>query len=373
MLKKMEIKRNNYEIFFIDYFDGKLSEEQISMLMLFLSKNPDLTEEFSNFEEITLPVSEIKFADKNLLKAITQQPLLISDDNFAELNIAYIEGDMNQQEKNYFEKYLLKNPDKYREFSVFAKTKLQPDLNIIFGNKVSLKRFEIIRNYRKAIIIGLSTAAVIMIAFLLYISIPDTSNRNQYAKRTQQKDANILKSEKLKSNDLFVPKLKTPKLNIVNKMVKKPTMYDSKNFVAENKMKNKTKNIEQKNHIENHEIDNLEKTIPIESKKIIALINEEPEHVSPKINFAHYHAKIRMVKKQTIKQYLLAKAQKTFAKDSNKSQAKISFLDVADVILKGVNKIAGKNMKLKKTYDSEGKLETLAFYSSSVQIIKGEK
>ena len=45
----MKINRNNYEIFFVDYSDGKLSENQIENLMAFISLNPDLEEEFYTF------------------------------------------------------------------------------------------------------------------------------------------------------------------------------------------------------------------------------------------------------------------------------------------------------------------------------------
>ncbi|KXK46137.1 MAG: hypothetical protein UZ10_BCD003001461 [Bacteroidetes bacterium OLB10] len=62
------INRENYEIWFIDYFDGKLSPEQTAELLLFLEENGDLKLEFDSFSNITLPEQDVKFENKMSLK-----------------------------------------------------------------------------------------------------------------------------------------------------------------------------------------------------------------------------------------------------------------------------------------------------------------
>ncbi len=63
----MSINRNNYEAFFLDYFEGRLPEEGKEELMRFLELNPDLKKEFEGFEPVYLPKEhEVSFPVKIL-------------------------------------------------------------------------------------------------------------------------------------------------------------------------------------------------------------------------------------------------------------------------------------------------------------------
>ncbi len=53
------INRENYEIWFIDFIDGKLDDEALKELNTFLHDNPDLKEELCDFEEFTLKPSDV--------------------------------------------------------------------------------------------------------------------------------------------------------------------------------------------------------------------------------------------------------------------------------------------------------------------------
>ena len=66
----MEISRQNYEQYFVDYLDGKLSEKQVGILISFLEFNADLKEEFADIEKMCLAPDEIQFSGKaKLLKS----------------------------------------------------------------------------------------------------------------------------------------------------------------------------------------------------------------------------------------------------------------------------------------------------------------
>ncbi len=65
----MEINKNNYEAFFLDYYDGNLPAEQVAVLLLFVEQHPELKEEFESFENITLEdLPSIGFDNKSSLK-----------------------------------------------------------------------------------------------------------------------------------------------------------------------------------------------------------------------------------------------------------------------------------------------------------------
>jgi hypothetical protein len=65
----MGISRDNYEVWFIDFLDGKLNQQAREELNTFLQANPDLEEELNAFEELNLEPSTICFdAPERLLK-----------------------------------------------------------------------------------------------------------------------------------------------------------------------------------------------------------------------------------------------------------------------------------------------------------------
>jgi len=70
----MHINRNNYEAFFLDYWENKLCPEAKNELARFLEANSDLQDEFLDFRDsfdIQLPNDDkIEFAGKSKLKKI---------------------------------------------------------------------------------------------------------------------------------------------------------------------------------------------------------------------------------------------------------------------------------------------------------------
>ncbi|MDA3823594.1 MAG: hypothetical protein PF450_13425, partial [Bacteroidales bacterium] len=64
----MDINRNNYEVFFLDYAEGNLSADQEEILHRFLKFNPDLSAELETFSIHPLESNLEEFPNKNLLK-----------------------------------------------------------------------------------------------------------------------------------------------------------------------------------------------------------------------------------------------------------------------------------------------------------------
>ena len=64
----MKIDRNNYEVYFIDYFEGNLNREEREELFQFLFLNPDLKNEFDEFEKNYSNVPEDEYKYKSELK-----------------------------------------------------------------------------------------------------------------------------------------------------------------------------------------------------------------------------------------------------------------------------------------------------------------
>ena len=61
------ITRHNYEEFFLDYHEGKLTNEEKSMVLLFIETNADLQEEFYSFTNVCLePIEDSKMEKSDL-------------------------------------------------------------------------------------------------------------------------------------------------------------------------------------------------------------------------------------------------------------------------------------------------------------------
>lgn len=149
----MKITRENYEAYFLDYFEGSLTDGQVEELMAFLVQNPNLTEEFHAFEMLGLDAGEaICFPAKDDLKKpeeVADEPAharnrldvdLVTDESFEYFCIAFVEGSLDEMQAQQLEDYLQFHPEKRHTLVLFEKTRLYPDLDIRFVNKDRLIR-----------------------------------------------------------------------------------------------------------------------------------------------------------------------------------------------------------------------------------------
>lgn len=132
----MTINRDNYEPFFLDYLEGNLEEQNIDQFLDFLEQNPDLKEELLSIEHFRLPAEQVVFSEKARLYKSQ------SDENRTQSNklIAYLEGDLETEERKTFEVVLATEPEIQKEYNRFAQTKLIPDTKIHYPNKKKLYR-----------------------------------------------------------------------------------------------------------------------------------------------------------------------------------------------------------------------------------------
>lgn len=171
----MKITIDNYEIFFIDYFDGNLTENQKQELFSFLEKHPSLKKEFENFEEYTLvPKEKISFNRKNELKEISENGKFNYTD-LENLSIASIENDISETEKIKLNNIINNNPAAKKEFELLTKTKLIADKTIKFKYKNRIKRniipISIIRT-------AISSAAAVLIFTVIFTQIFNKPQNN---------------------------------------------------------------------------------------------------------------------------------------------------------------------------------------------------
>lgn len=169
------INLNNYEAWFLDYFEGNLNEAQITELNSFLDKNPELRAEFEgHFENVTLETESINFNLKDELK----KPALINHENVDDFMIAENEGLLDNRVKlelgAFVEANNLEADRKLYSLVYLAKTNA-----IRFPNKEKLKKGRAI----VPLFIRYAAAAAIalLIAFALFYNFGKESSKPRFA------------------------------------------------------------------------------------------------------------------------------------------------------------------------------------------------
>lgn len=135
----MNIGRDNYEAYFLDFAEGRMSPEQEEILHRFLRFNPDLEEELRSFQIHNLTPQLVGYPEKDSLKKEfpTGQDA-VTHANFDMYCIAYLEKDLSGKQRSLFEEFLAEHPEKESQFIAFQVTFLKKE-HIVFPGKEQLK------------------------------------------------------------------------------------------------------------------------------------------------------------------------------------------------------------------------------------------
>lgn len=170
----MKLDRTTYEIYLIDYLDGKLDAIEVSELLLFLEQNPDLKEEFDGLADISLTKeNETGNFDASVLK---KPEYNAAGKNYETLLVAELEGDISPNQQKELSQAFALYPELKKDADLFAQTRLQPDLTITFKNKSRLKVFAIQPYYKTIIRVA---AVLLLISFAgIYFSKKEQQNNH---------------------------------------------------------------------------------------------------------------------------------------------------------------------------------------------------
>jgi len=180
----MQINRDNYESWFLDYLEGNLAEGMIDEFIGFIHENPDLREELRLFQPVTLEKSDVTFPGKNKL---FRENLDLTE-TFDETAVAFLEGDLDQASASAFQDYLKQHPEKNREISLFNSTKLKPDTAINFGAKKKLYHTSVFRMYSTP---AMQIAAVIVLALLFFPLLEKQPEKKDAVKKENYFSGNV--------------------------------------------------------------------------------------------------------------------------------------------------------------------------------------
>jgi len=141
----MKINRENFEVYFLDYYEGQLSPEMIEEVKLFVAQNPDLRKSFDEFEAISLVADQnVVFEKKSALKKNQVfATALVNELNFEEYLINETEGLLNQEQLSAIDEFISINPQFENDRKLFSLSHLSVVDDIVFEAKESLKKIAI--------------------------------------------------------------------------------------------------------------------------------------------------------------------------------------------------------------------------------------
>lgn len=167
----MNINRSNYEIYFLDYLDGNLPDDQIDDFLDFLHANPDLHQELKKVSALNRmePPATIFPTKSKLMKNE-----LTGSSNFDYKAVALLENDLSGGDEKSFVREISNDEEKENDFDLFLKTKLQPDKTILFKDKQALYRKS---NSKLILLWGSRVAAALVLLFAVWAILKSPSGQ----------------------------------------------------------------------------------------------------------------------------------------------------------------------------------------------------
>ena len=157
----------NYEAFYLDFLEGNLNEEETALFLAFMEAHPEL-----RLEDETIVTLDDKFVAldqtvKDNLKQVCFNERAISINTIEQFLIAQTEGLLSANKNAELIVFLAQHPSLLLDQRVYAHTKMNPDLSIVYADKSSLKQAR-----RVALWPILSFAAAASVAVFFFFENP---------------------------------------------------------------------------------------------------------------------------------------------------------------------------------------------------------
>ncbi len=363
----MKINRNNYELYFMDYLDGNLTDIEIQMLEDFLLINPELRAELEGTEKISLSPEEIIFNNKEFLKK-PDLSLPVNVNNFEDFCIAGSEGDLNVQQQSGLANYTKIHPETEELLKLYNQLHLSPDKNIVFPGKGKLKK-TLILIPGKILFPVLSAAAAVAIMFIIYLRSEDISKITPgiatgfpeaiiVTPDTSTQQLNIEKpafqNRQPAINQAAIIAFSTPKEKKQAPSIKTDASHGKNNDDYKSKDVLPPQKLNPSFHIK----------LPSVADNQIYV----PAIEGGKITYSKVKAKSNPPEYLSLSEYARKQLSEKVLGNKERENTRITAWEVADAGISGINKLTGGEMKLEKKTDEYGRLTAYSFNSKLLSI-----
>lgn len=262
----MNITRNNYEEFFLLYVDDELTAAEKKDVENFVHENKDLQQEFNLLLNTKLPFAEDIIFEKSTLYKTTKD--FISTNNFEEKFLLYVDDELNAEEKQSVEKFVLQHPSTQQNFTTLKNTVLPKEVIVCPQKNLLYKKVE-----KPVIVLWFNrmavAAAVLLFVFLAWQLLPTTTQKQQEVVKnntTNKKQNTVITTV---PNQKFVTNNTVERQALSNKSTVVNTTTNTKNnysIIPLNNNNQPTNNTQQNNSIANNATTNTQNNIEIISK-----------------------------------------------------------------------------------------------------------
>jgi hypothetical protein len=349
----MRPDRTNYELWFVDYLDGKLEEDQVSLLMQFLEQNPDLREELNDIANI-VPSENTAFPGKDKLKKTISD---IPASQFEILCVSSLERDTNRDQERELAEIISSSHEKKKVFEEFKKIRLVP-YEIKYPKKSSLKHLTLQQKITRISLAASGIAAGIALFFIIYNSsgpnptpslvsvnqpIPLTSVKINAPQTNEKADLEIKKAAVKPQEQLAAIEISADAIRKVEETVTLPLDTD------------KEKTADVKPELSKSAFINDVRLTSGEAAPLLATM-----HVSPVDPEAFYE-------KSGINEYFAWLVREKILKAKIPETGPLKGYEVASAGIVGINRLLGWDMSLKPNRNDKGELKSLYFSSKMIK------
>jgi hypothetical protein len=349
----MQINRSNYELWFIDWLDGKLNNIQAESLMHFLDENPDLKEEIDEINSLKLRPSEKIFPHKNRLKKSSAN---VTDSQFEYLCVAYHENDLPPEQSTELKVLVDHDPEKHKVFNLFRNTKLSPPSVSYKGKKLLIRR-TVGQKVLRIAVVGLSAAAVTIFGIISFNSKPNLLSHNY------QKTAQNIQSSVGNGRD------RSLHLDVSKKIIADASARITRKRLNSLAQSDKMINPAERNFpVQQDSLSSLSirSSITIEKVIVTSEVTLEGGEISRSIVAFNPDVVIPpdIDNEQSRFSKFIAKAfREKLLKEKTPKDSPLKAYEVAEAGISGLNKLLGWEMALDERKDENGKLKSVYFSS----------
>lgn len=185
--------------------ENLLNNEESAAFDEVIKNDKTKQKEYDQFAKTKLTPEHLIFNEKLTLKQANFSHV-INPYNFEEYCVACSEGWLNQSGLTALNNYIKDNPHLVKEFNLYTKTKLTPDLSIKYFDKLSLKRTWLMPLKTSVnISVAASVAAIFLFGFMLFKN-PSLNNQMNTAatnslQKTETKETIIQSPDKIKTKN----------------------------------------------------------------------------------------------------------------------------------------------------------------------------
>jgi len=335
------LSEKNYEIWFLDYLDGRLGEAEVNRLLDFLKHHPQLKDELRDLGGFTLDPGTDEYPGKeDLMAGSSDIPGIARDDRFC---IARMESDLTPSEAEAFNRRLEREPGLDKRYNGFLLTRLTPE-PIAYPDKKELRHKN--RVLAPWIITAVSAAALFILALILWPR-PDSNRGDVAVNRTVPAET--------RTKEILVPE-KTgtePHVQILSAAV--PKGVSAQHEVSSGSTDTLTRDFTPMNALSPY-LREYEIRIPDPTKSPVLFAMVIPDTETSTGPDDEYLSLSQVVLKLF--------REKILGEDPERvRETRFSIWEVAGAGIDRINTLTGSEMKLAREYDNNGQVMAISFNS----------